>query len=528
MSGPEGCQLEFKTAKNSFSSDKDLPDYCAALANEGGGKLILGVDDRRRVTGSKAFFGTHNTLPHELLNKLKIRVEVEELIHPQGRVLIFHAPPHPPGQPVQSTGKYRFPMRAGESLTEMDAHTLKRILNETEPDFSSQPVSNFSLKDIDSTAFNNLRKSWVRKAGRKDYLEFSPEKLLSSAGLLTEGGLTYAALILLGKKGKIDQLLPGSEIIFEWRQEHGKTNYDFRINWREPFFAVYDKIWEAVNARNLRFPYQDGLFQREIFAFSEKPIREALLNAVEHRDYHINHGSIFIKASPQEFRIESPGGFPFGVTQENILEKSSWRNRRIAETFEKAGLVERSGQGMDDIFDRTIRDGKGKPDLSPSDDFSVVLRIPAQVKDLNFVLFLERVANDKQISLTFEEICELETIRENQAAENPEYRKKFLELGIIEKIGGTSGAKYILSHNYYAQEGKTGVYTRLVGTSREQKKLLILNHLKKNKKGYAQDFRDVFPELKRKDITNLLQELKVAGKILHSGGQRTGYWVLTE
>jgi len=112
LSGPEGCQLEFKTAKNSFSSDKDLPDYCAALANEGGGKLILGVDDRRRVTGSKAFFGTHNTLPHELLNKLKIRVEVEELIHPQGRVLIFHAPPHPPGQPVKSTGKTALLSRA--------------------------------------------------------------------------------------------------------------------------------------------------------------------------------------------------------------------------------------------------------------------------------------------------------------------------------------------------------------------------------------------------------------------------------
>ncbi|MBE7444099.1 MAG: hypothetical protein HS132_02140 [Planctomycetia bacterium] len=58
---------------------------------------------------------------------------------------------------------------------------------------------------------------------------------------------------------------------------------------------------------------------------------------------------MFIKASPEEFIIESPGGFPSGITIENILYKTSWRNRSIAETFEKAGLAERSGQSMDDI-----------------------------------------------------------------------------------------------------------------------------------------------------------------------------------
>ena len=51
----EDFHLEFKTARNSFSKDKDLPDYCAALANEGGGKLILGVDPEGRVVGTKAF-----------------------------------------------------------------------------------------------------------------------------------------------------------------------------------------------------------------------------------------------------------------------------------------------------------------------------------------------------------------------------------------------------------------------------------------------------------------------------------------
>jgi ATP-dependent DNA helicase RecG len=129
----EGKNLEFKTAKNSFSESKDLSDYCAALANEGGGKLILGVDPLRSVVGTKAFHETYNTLSNKLLSSLGIKIDVEELKHPKGRVLIFHIPSRPPGQPVKSTGKYRYPMRAGESLVEMDSMTLKAILNETMP-----------------------------------------------------------------------------------------------------------------------------------------------------------------------------------------------------------------------------------------------------------------------------------------------------------------------------------------------------------------------------------------------------------
>ena len=81
----------------------------------------------------------------------------------------------------------------------------------------------------------------------------------------------------IGKKEKIDQFLPGNEIIFEWRHDAGKTAHDFRKNWREPFFKIYDEIWETINARNIRIPFQEGLFQREIYAFSDKPVREALL-----------------------------------------------------------------------------------------------------------------------------------------------------------------------------------------------------------------------------------------------------------
>ena len=523
---PEDMALEFKTARNSFSREKDLPDYCAALANEGGGKLILGVNNAREVIGTKAFEGTYNRLSNELLSNIRIRVDVEELMHPKGRVLIFHVPARPCGQAIRSAGNYHYPMRAGESLVEMDQMTLKRILNETDPDISSQIVEGLTLDDLDEVAIGNFKKRWAEKASRQDYLSFSNDKTLRAVGLFTDKGLNYAALILFGKKEKIDELLPGSEIIFEWRQDAKKTAHDFRKNWREPFFRICDEIWETINARNIRTPFQEGLFQREVFAFSEKPVREAVLNAVAHRDYTIRNQSIFIKASLEAFVIESPGGFPPGITIENILYKRYWRNRCIAETFEKAGLVERSGQGMDDIFEHTIKEGKGLPDLARSDAYSVCLQIPAQVKDKSFILFLEKIINKKQIILTFDEIYELEKIREDQPVSEVENRKKFLDMGIIEQVGKTRGAKYILSHTYYVHEGKVGIHTRLSGLLREKNKELIIRHLGKNK-GYLHDLQLAFQELKPQDISNLLQELKREGKIRFRGSSKTGYWEIT-
>jgi ATP-dependent DNA helicase RecG len=478
------------------------------------------------VVGTTAFKGTYNKLSHDLFTKIKIRVDVEELLHPEGRVLIFHIPPRSRGRPIRSTGAYTYPMRAGESLVEMDEITLRAIFNENEPDFSHQIVDGLSLADLDEKALENFKKQWAQKAKREDYLTFSNEKMLRAIGSHCDKGLNYASLILFGKKEKIDEILPCSEIIFEWRQDIRTISHDFRMNWREPFFKIYDEIWETINARNLRIPFQEGLIQREVYAFSEKPVREALLNAVAHRDYTINSQSIFIKASPEEFFIESPGGFPPGITPDNILHKTFWRNRSIAETFEKAGLVERSGQGMDDIFGSTIKEGKGMPDLSESDAFSVRLKIPAKVKDKEFILFLERVTKDKEIILSFEEIYELEKIRVHQMVTDSEFKKKFLDIGIIEKIGRTRGAKYILSHKYYTHEGRIGIYTRLAGLSRDQKKELILNHLRKNEKGFIKDLLDVFPDLKQPDINNLLQELKRDGKVIHTGTRRSGYWTL--
>ena len=526
IKNPEDRNLELKSAKNSFSVTKDLPDYCAALSNEGGGKLILGVNEVGKIVGTRAFENTLNTLPHEMLNKIKIRVDIEEITTQEGRVLVFHIPPRLKGQITKSTGDYKYPVRSGESLVEMDTSTIKRILQEQEDDFSSMIVKGLEISNLVPEALIKLKQLWAGKAQRNDFLKISDRQMLSNLGLLTQNGLNYTALILLGDKESLEKYIPDSEIIFEWRQEPNKISHDHRSIWRAAFILSYDEIWKDIDSRNSRMPYQEGFIQREIFAFEEKSIREALMNAVAHRDYAIKGRSIFIKASPELFKIESPGSLPVGITVDNILTNSAWRNRKLAETLEKAGLVERSGQGLNDIFYQTIKDGKGLPDLSETTDYEVVLKIPAKVTDKQFVSFLEEIANKQQKTFSLEEIYELEKIRIGEGKSDLKYKKKFLDMGVVERTGSGKGTRYILSHKYYAHEGQVGLHTRLLGLSRAQKKELIISHLRKNGRGYMKDFKDAFPELDRMAISNILRELRTEEKTEYIGRTSKGYWQL--
>ena len=130
-----------------------------------------------------------------------------------------------------------------------------------------------------------------------------------------------------------------------------------RREFREGFFHYHDELWDILNLRNDVFSYQDGFFVREIPTFHERVVREAVLNAVCHRDYRL-HGSTFVRQFPIKLEVVSPGGFPPGITEENILSRHLPRNRRLAEALTKCGLVERAGQGVDYMFKESIQGRK--------------------------------------------------------------------------------------------------------------------------------------------------------------------------
>ncbi len=527
---------DWKTLKQNISgrSGEDAISYISAISNMEGGFLVIGVSDAFKIKGIEDIetYTAENVKGRILGHCFNLPSEGFDVIEyitndTHKRVWLIKIPRHTPRCPVIAHDTAW--QRLGDSLVIMRPERKEAIINESTSsyDWSAEICEGVYTGDFDSNAILELKARWAEKSKREDFLTFNDEKVLRNLNLINDDGVTNAALILLGKTSSLIRLLPCSEVIFEWRQDDTRVAHDFRANWRNAFLLIYDEIWTTVDARNLRIPFQEGLIQREVFAFHEKSIREALLNAVAHRDYTKIEQSIFIKASPNAFHIESPGGLPSGVTLDNILIAHVWRNRLLMEVMEKIGLVERSGQGMDDIFSYTIADGKGLPDLTKSDENTVRLTIPASISDPGFVRFLEQIVNEKQVNLSLENLFDLERIRTGNKPQNQNQIENWLQLGIIEKVGKTSGMRYILSHRYYKQEKRLGEHTRLTGLSRDAKKALIIDHIKRNGKGSMDEFIEAFLDIKRTDITNLLQELRREHKIKHLGSTRGGYWVLS-
>jgi ATP-dependent DNA helicase RecG len=525
MGYEENLNLEFKEAKSSFDKDK-LIKYCIALANEKGGYLILGVSDKipRQVVGTSLFENLVN-IQREIFDSIHLKIVIQEIEVEGKRVLVFQVPSRPPATPLTYAGGYW--MRVGESLTSMSPEMLRQILNETNLDYSANICHGLEISELSQKAVENLRKLVSRKLNNSEIMIISIEQLLADLELSIEGELNYAALVLLGSNKAISRYQPQVEIIFEYRNDPSNIESQQRKEFRTGFLEIFDEIWNLIDIRNEVVHFQDGIFIKDIPMFNEEVIRESLLNAVCHRDYTFP-GSIFIRQYPKEIVFESPGPFPKGVTEENILDKQVPRNRRLAEVFQKCGLVERSGQGVDKIFNRSIQESKPLPDYSQSDETSVILRLEGTVQDIEFIKFLESISDQIKTLFSTKELFVLEIIRSRRTIK-PDHIKsihRLVNLGIVDSYQRGRGTKYLISSKYYKSVGKQGVQTRLLGLSTSEKQVLILKHLEKYRQGTYEEFSQIFPSLSRYQINGILKVLKKQNKIEHKGSKREGFWVL--
>lgn len=525
----EDEHLEFKEARYDFGIEK-LRKYCCALANEGGGILILGVSHSqpRRVVGTRAFPDLASRRS-DLTQVLHIRIDTSEVDHPDGRVIVFSVPSRPIGVPLRYDNVYW--MRVGESLTGMTEDMLRSIFDETGPDFSAEVCPGATADALDPIAIERLRVRWHRKLGREELLKLSVDQLLRDAELVAEAGVTYAALILLGTRQALVRYLGQAEVVFEYRSSDASGPAQERLEFREGFFAFDDELWKAINLRNDKQHFQDGLFIWDIPTFDERAVREGLLNAVSHRDYR-RAGSVFVRQYARRLEIESPGGFPSGVTPDNILWSQSPRNRRIAETLSKCGLVERSGQGANIMFERAVRESKPLPDYSGSDAHRVLLTLKGEIQDVQFLRFLEKIGKETTTNYSTEDLLVLDGLRtSDQVADRLQPRLEALRnLGLVEAIGRGRGAKYMLARKWYIAVGDRAGYTRRRGLDRETNKELLLQHLRRagpDGERLSQLCR-VLPNLSYDQIRSLLRELKAEGRVHSTGRTHAGRWHLSQ
>lgn len=504
--------------------------YVTALCNEKGGSLVIGMEDKypHKVVGTRQNENSTGELEANIYRDTGIRPKIYELYEDEaekkGRVLVIDVPPRPAGT------VFKFEdvplMRVGEELKPMSDEVYLSIIQENEPDFSQQICRDATLDDLDPDALSVLKEKYARKQNNPIFLTLSNRQILSDLQLITDEGITNAAVILLGKEDFIKRVYPQASVMLEYRHSESQITFDNRISYSQPFFIMIDRLWHDIDLRNGKFQIKEGPYIFDVPYFNEEVIRESINNAITHRDY-TRHSETVIKQYPQKLIVTNAGGFPHGVTIDNLLTvPSTPRNRLLADVLSKTGIVERSGQGVDKIFYRTLSEGKEAPDYSGSDAFNVELILSAIIQDKAFALFIESVqqnlAEDNKLSVF--EIVVLDKIRRNEktTALDKAVIKQLMDRNLIEKRGKTNGIHYILCRSYYEFTGNTAEYSKKSDWNTSQVTSIIIPFLTKYNKAKMGDFVKLLDgHLTRRQVRVYIQHM-VDQNILTASGKGYG------
>jgi len=346
---PESEHLEFKEARQQYDSTK-LLRYCVALANEGGGHLVLGVSDKRprRVVGTHAF-PNPSGITARILEVLRIRVVVQELTHPDGRVLVFEVPSRPVGTPLHYEGTYL--MRTDEDLVPMTPDQLKRILSEGGPDWFERPAREGASADevvalLDTQSFFDLYGLPYPTTRDGVLARLAQERLIE----MHSGGwrITNLAAILLAKR--LDAFSPdlarkaprvviyeGGNKLVTREDKPGVRGY------AAGFESLIDFIHSAAPLNR----FVEQVVREEVKMFPRQAIRELVANALVHQDFEATGQSVMIEMYADRLEVSNPGLPPIKV--ERFIDEFRSRNERLAELMRRMGLCEEKGSGIDKV-----------------------------------------------------------------------------------------------------------------------------------------------------------------------------------
>jgi|GEM_PF-1246256 len=444
----EGPTLECKAARTTFDSRK-LRKYLCALANEGGGHFVLGVSDQppRHVLGTTALPNVYADL-NQIQQDLRPppALNAREVDHPDGRVLVFEVAARPRGQAIRYDN---IPWaRRGESLVPMDDAVLRAVLLE-DADASAEICLGATLDDLDGDALAAFRTGIVDKAlgeqQKARYTAMNVPALLQATGLIhRDGALTRAALLLLGTDTALREWANNAEVIFEYRRVPTSTRYDQRVPLRRAILLAVDELWGAIQHYAFDDPIEVTERTRvvQVPRYPERSIREALLNAIVHRDYH-DPESVIVRMSPDTFVVDSPGPFPANITPENVADEQYRRNRVLAEALDKCGQIERSGQGVDLMIEAAVRMAQPLPSFEEPDGRRVRVTLHGAA-DPTVLPILQRVPTETWAAMSTSELVALDAVRRGTSRReiDPAVALRLIERGLIEP-GGRGDAPYV-------------------------------------------------------------------------------------
>jgi len=344
-------------------------DIAICMANGGGGSVVLGVRDR--VVGrAKAILGVPpETEIHQLKRDIyertapKLTPDIHELhvLEGSGRLLVMQV--HGGLSPYTNTAGAGT-VRKGNACVPLTGDLREKLMVERgDADFSAAVIPEPAQSLISAAAMERLRDQARQEQAPTDLLRKSDLDLLGAIGVLRDGQLTRAGLLIAGQAEAIGRHLPN----FGWTHERMKsaTAYDNRADGRDENALALPLALAAIEARinadNPISTIEHGLYHFEYRAYPTIALREALLNALTHLDLRLA-SPVLVKQYPRRLEITNPGGLVGGITSANILHHPPLaRNLQLVQALARLRLVNRSNLGIGRMFEAMLVEGKEPP-----------------------------------------------------------------------------------------------------------------------------------------------------------------------
>ena len=496
----ETLTVEFKSDRKCLPMD-DLYKEVVAMANTDGGVICLGVEDSGEVTG----VDPQHTNEIEMAAKIQNHTDPAQypsvhIEHWNGLDVLVVEVKSSRQLVMTSDGRYlrrRLKQNGQPEMCPMaPAEIMQRLASIRAIDPSAMVIENVPA----NTALNSVERERLRGMvrayhGDSTLLELSDRELDQALDLVKErDGVLYptmAGILLLGHEQFIREYVPGNEVLFQVLD--GVNVLSNPPAMRGGLLGIFEKVDLLFQSRITENEIQVGLFRVPIPNYEKDAFREGFVNALVHRDYFCT-GAVQVQLQNKSMVISSPGGFPAGVSPDNILTVAPTpRNRTLAEAVKRIGLAERTGRGVDKIYRAMLRSGHEMPDYSDSNPTSVILRLSSAEMDEPFVRMLVNEEQRMKQPMPVDALIVLSTLKNERRASLEALAQRvqkraddarhvvewLVELGVIEGVGNGNARRYMLSSKVYALSGSKTEYTRQRGMTTLQEMGMIERHIEK-------------------------------------------------
>ncbi len=378
-------------------TDAELAEAVVCLANRAGdrpGWLFVGVEDDGRISGAR-FRHHHRTDParvataiaHATRPALAARVSV---VCVDGKDVVAIEVPSA-RTPVGTTdGTYLRRVVGSDGkpgCMPMHFHEMQTLQADRGLlDHSAQVLVDARFSDLDPLEVERYRRVIRESPGKGDarLAELPDLDLARALGVVSPdgGGVRVAGLLLFGKEEALRTHVPAHEVAFQVLRGTELAVNDF---FRWPLLRVAEEIGMRFRAQNRETELLCGLVRVGVPDYPPRAFREALANALIHRDY-TRMGAVHVQWHADRIELSNPGGFPEGVGLDNLLVPSPRpRNPLLADCMKRAGIVERSARGIDTIYLELLRSGHPPPEYGRSGNRDVVLVMRGGASNLAWV-----------------------------------------------------------------------------------------------------------------------------------------------